>query len=369
MLSKEEHSRYNRHIILPEVGLEGQEKLKLSKVLVVGAGGLGCPVLIYLAAAGVGTIGIVDFDSVDESNLHRQILFGTGDIGKPKAEAAKIKLQEQNPHVEVEVHNTRLTSKNAIEIIDKYDIIVDGSDNFPTRYLVNDACVILKKPFVFGSIFKFEAQISTFNYEGGPTYRCLYPDPPGAGEVPNCAEIGVIGVLPGIVGSIQANEAIKMIIGIGNPLSGKLLLYDSLSNSFNQLSISPVKENFNITELIDYELFCGEVTGKTELKEMSVEELKAKLDNNEDIQIIDVREPFEYDICNLGGELIPLGEITANIDRISTVKTVVVYCHHGMRSQKAIEQLLENSCRADLFNLNGGINEWAKKIDSKMQTY
>jgi len=216
MLSKEEHSRYNRHIILPEVGLEGQEKLKLSKVLVVGAGGLGCPVLIYLAAAGVGTIGIVDFDSVDESNLHRQILFGTGDIGKPKAEAAKIKLQEQNPHVEVEVHNTRLTSKNAIEIIDKYDIIVDGSDNFPTRYLVNDACVILKKPFVFGSIFKFEAQISTFNYEGGPTYRCLYPDPPGAGEVPNCAEIGVIGVLPGIVGSIQANEAIKMIIGIAN---------------------------------------------------------------------------------------------------------------------------------------------------------
>ncbi len=369
MLSRAERSRYNRHIILPEIGLEGQEKLKGASVLVIGAGGLGCPVLIYLAAAGVGKIGIVDFDTVDESNLHRQILFGTSDVGKPKTEVAKAKLQDQNPYIDIAVFNVRLTSQNALEIIENFDVVVDGSDNFPTRYLVNDACVILKKPFVFGSIFKFEAQISTFNFDGGPTYRCLYPDPPGPGEVPNCAEIGVMGVLPGIVGSIQANEAIKIIVGVGKPLSGKLLLFDSLSNSFNELSISPVAENFNITELIDYELFCGETPAHLEIKEITVEELKSKLDNSEDIQIIDVREQDEYDLCNLGGELIPLGEIEANMGLISIKKPVVVHCHHGMRSKKAIERLLAKSCKADLYNLKGGIHNWATKIDSEMSTY
>ncbi|HHZ65136.1 MAG TPA: molybdopterin-synthase adenylyltransferase MoeB [Flavobacteriales bacterium] len=369
MLTTEEYSRYNRHIILPEIGLEGQEKLKQAKVLVIGAGGLGCPVLIYLAAAGVGTIGIVDFDIVDESNLHRQILYGTSDIGKSKVEAAKAKLQGQNPHINIIVHNSRLTSQNALDIMDDYEIIVDGSDNFPTRYLVNDACVMQKKPFVFGSIFKFEAQISTFNYDGGPTYRCLYPDPPGPGEAPSCAEIGVMGVLPGIVGSIQANEAIKIITGAGEPLSGKLLLFDALSSSFNELSISPIADNFEISELIDYKLFCGESTEEIDIKEISVEELRSRLNNAEDIQIIDVREHDEYELCNLGGELIPLGEIEEKIDHISTQKPVVVHCHHGMRSQKAIEKLLTNACKADLYNLKGGIHDWATKIDLNMPTY
>ena len=364
MLSKEELKRYNRHLILPEIGIEGQEKLKHSRVLVIGAGGLGCPILQYLTAAGVGTIGIIDFDTVDETNLQRQILFDVKDIGKPKVEVAKQKLSAQNPFINFNIYNTKLTKDNALNTFNDYDIIVDGSDNFPTRYLVNDTCVISGKPLVFGSIFKFEGQVSVFNYNGGPTYRCLFPQPPAPQDAPNCSEIGVLGVLPGIIGCLQANETIKIIAGIGKPLSGKLLVFDALTLNINIIGFSAIEDNFNITELIDYEDFCA-----TRVKEITVAELKKKLIDKEDIQIIDVREKFEYEICNLGGELIPLANIADNVDKISKAKIVIVHCHHGTRSAKAIDILIKIFPFDNLLNLKGGIHAWSLEIDKNMTTY
>jgi len=347
-LNTEEVKRYSRHIILPEIGLEGQEKLKQAKVLVIGAGGLGCPVLQYLTAAGVGTIGIIDFDRVEESNLQRQILYSVGDIGKYKAEVAKEKLSKQNPYINLTSHISHLTSSNAIEVISNYDIIVDGSDNFATRYLVNDACVFLKKPLVFGSIFKFDGQVSVFNYKDGPTYRCLYPDPPANGEVPNCAEIGVIGVLPGIIGTLQANEVIKIITGIGEVLSGRLLAFDALSVQFNTFDIVAHAENKKINKLIDYDIFCGNS------KEISAEELKQKINSKEDFQLVDVRELAEYQIKNIGGTLIPLGELAANINKLNIEKETIIHCASGVRSKKAVIFLLEKGFKK-VYNLKNGL--------------
>jgi len=365
MLSPEELKRYNRHLILKEFGREAQEKLKSSKVLVIGAGGLGCPVLQYLTAAGVGTIGIVDFDKIDESNLQRQVLYSTEDIGKPKAQVAAEKLSQQNPYIKFEVHKIKLSKDNALSIFSNYDLIIDGSDNFPTRYLVNDACVILNKPLVFGSIFKFEGQVTVFNYKHGPTYRCLFPEPPAPGEVPNCSDIGVIGVLPGMIGTIQANEAIKVIAGIGEVLSGRLFLLDALSMNTTIIKFSSVEANLRITSLSDYEEFCGLIPKK---KSLTVQELKNKIDQGDEIVLIDVREKFEYDICNLGGTLIPLNTIPNHIDKIPKDKSVVVYCHHGMRSASAIK-FLEQQGFNNLLNLEGGIHSWASEIDDQMETY
>ena len=347
-MTTEEKRRYARHIILPEIGLEGQQKLKQAKVLVVGAGGLGCPVLQYLTAAGVGTLGIIDFDTVDESNLQRQVLYSTEDIGKHKAAIAKEKLEKQNPYINLVSHVAHLTSANALEIISQYDIVVDGSDNFATRYLVNDACVILNKVLVFGSIFKFEGQVSVFNYKGGATYRCLYPEPPVEGDVPNCAEIGVLGVLPGIVGTLQATEVIKIITGIGEVLSGKLLTLDALTMQFNTFTITVNTKNKKIDKLIDYDSFCGTV------KEISVEELKQKIKSKEDFQLIDVREPKEYQLKNIGGILIPLNELEKNLDKISREKEIVVYCASGVRSKKAMTILNKNDFN-NVFNLKNGL--------------
>ena len=369
-LSKEELQRYSRQILLPEVGLQGQEKIKEAKVLVIGAGGLGCPALQYLAAAGTGTIGIVDFDLVDETNLHRQILFNTNDIGKPKALVAAQKLKMQNHLVNCQVHQEKLESSNALKIIKNYDIVIDGSDNFPTKYLVNDACVMLNKPLVFGSIFKFEAQVGVFNYKNGPTYRCLYPNPPAPGDVPNCAEVGVLGVLPGIIGCLQANECIKIITGTGVPLSGKLMLFNALTLETQLLEVKPDKANYRITELIDYQEFCkGKESRETSVNEITVHQLKEKLARGEDIQIIDVREQYEYEICNIKGNLIPLGTLERQMDRISKDKPVVVLCHHGTRSAAAINFLKEKAGFTNLVNLKGGIHSWAMEIDTEMQMY
>ena len=372
MLTDQEKQRYHRHTLLAEFGVEGQEKLKASRVLVIGAGGLGCPALQYLCAAGVGTIGIVDDDVVDISNLQRQILYSDQDIGASKAETAAQKLRIQNPLISINAHSLRLTRHNALEIISKYDLLIDGSDNFPTRYLVNDACVMLKKPFVMGSIFKFEAQIAVFNYQNGPTYRCIYPNPPKAKDVPNCSQIGVLGVLPGIVGAYQANEAIKMLTGIGQPLSGELMVMNVLTMETNKLLILLNPDNLKIGELIDYEEFCSQNKNKQEnmeLKEITATVLNRMLENDEDIQIIDVREAHEYDICNIGGELIPLATIPGNIDKISRDKTVVVHCHHGRRSANAIIHLMQNEGYSNLLNLKGGINAWSVEVDSNVSTY
>lgn len=348
MLNKEEINRYSRHILLPELGEEGQLKLKNAKVLVVGAGGLGCPVLQYLCAAGIGTIGIVDFDKVEESNLQRQVLYSTEDIGKHKAEVAKEKLAKQNPHINLITHTSYLNSSNALEIISGYNIVVDGSDNFSTRYLVNDACVILNKILVFGSIFKFEAQVSLFNYKSGPTYRCLYPEPPGYGDVPNCAEIGVLGVLPGICGTFMANEVIKIIAEIGEVLSGKLLMFNILTMRFNSIEINLVPENRNIKKLIDYDIFCGNTN------EITAFQLKQKIESKEDFQLIDVREREEYQLKNIGGILIPLGKLKENLNQIDLEKDVIVHCASGARSKKAISILQENGF-TKVYNLKNGL--------------
>lgn len=392
MLTPKELNRYSRHIILPEIGQKGQEKLKQAKVLVVGAGGLGCPVLQYLTAAGVGTIGIVDFDKVDESNLQRQILYNVEDIGKQKAETARQKLSLMNPYINFEVYDTRLDKDNTLEIFKDYEIIVDGSDNFPTRYLVNDACVILDKPLVYGSISRFEGQVSVFNFiaseakqspsvdvgfrGAGPTYRCLFPEPPNSEDVPNCAEAGVLGVLPGIIGTMQANEVIKIITGIGEPLSGKLFIFDALSFENRIINFKRVEENCKITGLIDYERFCNSnhtlikgTLNNNVMKEITVSELKEKLDNNEDITIIDVREQFEYDICNLQGVLIPMGELVNNTDKIPKDKPVIVHCRTGGRSAQAVQFLSQKHGFDNLYNLKGGIHAWAMEIDKEMATY
>ncbi|MBL4715554.1 MAG: molybdopterin-synthase adenylyltransferase MoeB [Bacteroidia bacterium] len=373
-LTKEEVSQYQRHIILPEIGKKGQEKLINAKVLVVGAGGLGCPILSYLAAAGIGTIGIIDADVVDATNLHRQVLYGKDDIGKPKVEIAKKKLSQLNPFIQINIYQERLDSSNALKIFQDYDLIADGTDNFPTRYLINDACVISDKPFVFGSIFKFEGQVSVFNFKNksgkkGPTYRCLFPEPPSPGSVPNCAEIGVMGVLPGIIGSMQANEVIKIFIGIGDVLNGKLLVYDSLTAEVNTLNFDRVEENCDISELIDYEQFCNTNQNSINMKEISVQDLKQKLDDHEDFQLIDVRESYEYDICNLNGELIPLGKIIDKADRISRDKPVIIHCKSGGRSAMAIEELEKKHSLTNLFNLKGGITAFANEIDNSITLY
>lgn len=377
--SKEELERYSRHLIIPEFNIEGQRKLKEAKVLVVGSGGLGSPLLLYLTAAGVGHIGIVDFDVVDDSNLQRQVLFGVEHVGKPKVEAAKKRLQSLNPHVKFELYNTMLTSENALEIIKGYDLVADGTDNFPTRYLVNDACVILGIPNVYASIFRFDGQVSVFNYtdkEGnkGPNYRDLFPEPPPPGLVPSCAEGGVIGVLPGIIGSLQANEVIKVLTGIGQPLAGRLFVFDALSFETRTLNIAKNKNAKPITELIDYQQFCGilpkeEQPKEEAVKEVSVQELHQLISNNEKFQLIDVREPYEYEIAQINGELIPLKYVLDKANQISKNEKVIIHCRSGKRSADAIRLLQESFGYDNLYNLKGGILAYANEIDKSLATY
>lgn len=356
--SKEELLRYNRHLILPSFGLEAQQKIKTAKVLVVGAGGLGSPLLLYLAAAGVGTIGIVDFDSVDETNLQRQVLFTVEDTGKPKVEAARNRLQSLNPHIRIIIHDTRLTSQNALEIIRDYDIVADGTDNFPTRYLVNDASVLLGKPNVYASVFRFEGQLAVFNYNNGPNYRDLHPTPPPPGLVPDCAEGGVLGVLPGIIGSLQALEIIKLITGVGETLSGKLYIFDALR--FEGKTFTIESKGAPVKELIDYEAFCG-LKKNTSMKEITVSQLLEWDKSGKEFQLIDVREPNEYDEVNIGAELIPLGTVSANADRIRKDIDVVVHCRSGVRSAKAISEL-ERKGFNNLYNLKGGILAYLDQV-------
>ncbi|HVB34412.1 MAG TPA: molybdopterin-synthase adenylyltransferase MoeB [Patescibacteria group bacterium] len=378
-LSKEEILRYSRHLIMPEVGMEGQLKLKQAKVLLIGSGGLGAPLALYLAAAGVGRLGLVDFDRVDFSNLQRQVLYGTSDVGKPKLEAARHRLADLNPTIQVDGYETQLTSENALEILRPYDIIVDGTDNFPTRYLVNDASVLLGKPNVYGSIFRFEGQVSVFGMPGGPCYRCLYPEPPPPGLVPSCAEGGVLGVLPGIVGSLQAMEVLKLILGIGNPLAGRLLLFDGLEMSFRELKLRKnpecplCGEHATIKNLIDYYEFCG-VRGEEapppdlDVAEMSVGELDQRLKRGEQIFILDVREPHEYQICNIGGYLIPLGDLPRRVQEVDSSAAIVVHCRSGVRSAKAVDFLRQAGFRR-VWNLKGGILAWSDEVDPSVPKY
>jgi len=378
-LSKEEILRYSRHLIMPEVGMDGQLKLARAKVLMIGAGGLGAPLGLYLAAAGVGRLGIVDFDVVDLTNLQRQVTFSTSDVGRPKLDAAKDRLAGLNPKIQIDTHATRLTSQNALELFRDYDIIVDGTDNFPTRYLVNDACVLLGKPNVYGSIFRFEGQATVFNYPGGPCYRCLYPEPPPPGLVPSCAEGGVLGVLPGIIGSIQAMETIKLILGTGQPLVGRLLLFDALAMNFRELrlrknpSCSICGPNRTIHELIDYEEFCGirgeETPASTAgIPEITSRELKARLDRGDDLFILDVRETHEYQICNLQGHLIPLGELTRRVHELDSSREIVAHCRSGKRSADAVQFLLQAGFRK-IWNLKGGILAWSDEVDPSVPKY
>lgn len=364
-LSEAEQRRYSRHLILDRVGVEGQLRLKNARVLVIGAGGLGCPVLQYLTAAGVGTIGIIDDDVVDESNLQRQVLYGMDDVGTPKTEAAVRRLSNLNPHVRFVTWSVRLSAANAPDILRDFDIIVDGSDNFPTRYLVNDVCVLLGKPLVFGSIFTFEGQVAVFNYRGGPTYRCLYPEPPAPGDVPSCAEAGVLGVLPGIIGSLQANEVLKIVTGIGDVLSGRLFLVDALTLATTVLSVHR-SAAADVTTLTNYEELCGLPPS---VPTISVRELRSRLDRGEQLCIVDVREPAEYEICNLGGILVPLGELAQRIDEIPAEGTVVIHCHKGMRSAQAVHLLSTRYGMSHAVSLEGGIAQWALDIDGTMRQY
>lgn len=374
-LSPKEKARYARHIAIPEFGLQGQQKLKDSQVLVIGSGGLGSPALLYLAAAGVGHIGIVDFDIVDESNLQRQVLFNVNDIGKSKAFMAKEKLEALNPHVQITIHEVRLEKENARELVKQYDIVADGTDNFPTRYLVNDACVLEGKPNVYASIFQFEGQVSVFNYlyeDGtrGPNYRDMFPEPPPPGLVPNCAEGGVLGVLPGIIGSMQASEVIKVITGVGEPLAGRLFLFDAASFTTRILKVRK-NPNTKIEGLINYDEFCGISTDKElkEVKEVTVQELDNLLKNKVDFQLIDVREPYEYEIANLDGELLPSTTIITFAHKISRDKKVIIHCRSGVRSAKAIQDLENQFGFDNLFNLKGGILAWSREIDNSVPTY
>jgi adenylyltransferase/sulfurtransferase len=379
-LSNDEILRYSRHLIMPEVGMEGQQKLKAAKVLCIGAGGLGSPLALYLTAAGVGTLGIVDFDVVDYTNLQRQIIHTTADVGRKKLDSAADKLKAINPFLNLRTFDTRLTSANALELFREFDIVADGTDNFPTRYLVNDACVLSGKPNVYGSIFRFEGQASVFATEDGPCYRCLYPEPPPPGLVPSCAEGGVLGILPGLVGVIQATETIKLILGQGDSLVGRLLLIDALGMKFRELKLRrnpdcPVcGTHRTITKLIDYEEFCG-IRGQeapaapaVETTDLSVEELKRKLDAKADIFILDVREPHEYQICNLGGYLIPLGDLPKRVGELDSSREIVAHCKMGGRSAKAIA-FLKQAGFAKVHNLTGGITAWAERIDPKMPKY
>jgi len=379
-LSNEEISRYSRHLIMPEVALDGQKQLKQAKVLTVGTGGLGSPLAMYLAAAGIGTIGIVDFDVVDESNLQRQILHGTSDVGRPKVESARDRIKDINPNVNVVVHEEALTSENALDILRDYDVIVDGTDNFPTRYLVNDACVLLGKPNVYGSIFRFEGQASVFWAEEGPCYRCLYPEPPPPGLVPSCAEGGVLGILPGAIGTIQATETVKLILGIGEPLIGRLMLYDALGMSFREMKLRkdpncPVcGENPTVTELIDYQEFCGipqaaAAEQANGVPEISVSDLKGKLDRGEDVFVLDVREPHEYEVANIGAKLIPLGELPERLVEVeNNGGEVAVYCRSGVRSADAV-RLMQEAGFGKVYNVKGGILAWSDEIDPSVPKY
>ena len=377
-LSNEEVQRYSRHLIMPEVGMDGQRKLKAARVLCIGAGGLGSPATMYLAAAGVGQLGIVDFDVVDYSNLQRQILHGTPDVGRPKLQSAKDRLHAINPGVHVETYETALSSQNALRLFESYDVIVDGTDNFPTRYLVNDACVLLGKPNAYGSIFRFEGQASVFAMQDGPCYRCLYPAPPPPGLVPSCAEGGVLGVLPGIIGTIQATEAIKILIGIGEPLVGRFLIFDALRMRFRELKLRrdpdcPVcGDRPTVRELIDYEQFCG-VTAVPQtgapLEETSVEGLKTRLDSEDDLLLLDVREPQEYQICAIpGSTLIPLGELPGRLAELEGRRNIVVHCKSGVRSAKAVK-LLREAGFSDTVNLKGGILAWIDRVDPSLPKY
>jgi len=378
-LTHDEVKRYSRHLIMPEVGMSGQKKLKKASVLCVGAGGLGSPLAFYLTAAGVGRIGIVDFDVVDFSNLQRQILHTTDDVGRPKLDSAQEKLVALNPNVNVELHETRLTSENALQLFEKYDIIVDGTDNFPTRYLVNDACVLTGKPNVYGSIFRFEGQASIFATSEGPCYRCLYPEPPPPGLVPSCAEGGVLGILPGLVGLVQATEVIKLILEKGNSLVGRLLLFDALGMKFRELKLKkdpecPVcGENATIKALIDYEEFCGigpEVEeSPTGIDEVTAKELKEELDQGQDPYILDVRNPVEYEISRIeGSHLIPLDQLLNRLNELDSARDIVAHCRTGARSAKAIEMLQEAGFRK-LRNLKGGVLAWADDVDPTMAKY
>jgi sulfur-carrier protein adenylyltransferase/sulfurtransferase len=378
-LSKEEVMRYSRHLIMPEVGMDGQLKLKQAKVLCIGTGGLGAPLGLYLAAAGVGRIGLVDFDVVDSTNLQRQVLFGTSDVGRPKITAAADRLRNLNPDIQIDTFETHLSSENALDILKDYDIVVDGTDNFPTRYLVNDACVILGKPNVYGSIFRFEGQITIFGYPDGPCYRCLYPEPPPPGLVPSCAEGGVLGVLPGIVGTIQAAETLKLIIGKGDPLVGRLLLFDALAMKFRELKLRknpdcPVCGTHpTVTKLIDYAEFCG-IRGEeapvtaTNLPEITPRELKSRLDRGDDLYILDVREPHEYQICNLNGHLIPLGELSRRVHELDSSREIVAHCRSGKRSADAV-QFLQKAGFRKIWNLKGGILAWSDEVDPAVPKY
>ena len=378
-LSRDEILRYSRHLIMPEVGMDGQLKLKQARVLMIGAGGLGAPLGLYLAAAGVGHLGIVDFDTVDFTNLQRQVTFSTTDVGRPKAEAAKERLAAINPTIEITTHEARLTSENALNLFKDYDIIVDGTDNFPTRYLVNDACVLLGKPNVYGSIFRFEGQVSIFGAPNGPCYRCLYPEPPPPGLVPSCAEGGVLGVLPGIVGSLQAVETIKLILGAGDPLVGRLLLFDALGMKFRELKLKKNPDcplcgtNPTITKLIDYVEFCG-IRGEeapaavTTVPEITPKELKQRLDRGDDIFILDVREPHEYQICNINGYLLPLGDLPRRVNELDSSREIVAQCRSGKRSGEAAEFLRKAGFRK-IWNLKGGILAWSDDVDPSMPKY
>jgi len=381
-LNKEEYERYARHIILPEVGLEGQKRIKAASVLCVGTGGLGSPLLLYLAASGIGRIGIVDFDIVDASNLQRQIIHGTSWVGKPKIESAKNRILEINPACQVDLYETRLSAENALSILEPYDIVIDGTDNFPTRYLVNDACVLLNKPNVYGSIFRFEGQATVFNYEGGPNYRDLYPEPPPPGMVPSCAEGGVLGVLPGIIGTIQATEAIKIILGAKNTLNGRLLLFNAWEMKFRELKLRPNPVRPVIEKLIDYEQFCGipqakaeETKEANELQEMTVTELKALLDSSaDDYVLIDVRNPNEYQIAQIPqAVLIPLpdiedGEGVAKVKELVAGKArLIAHCKLGGRSAKALQILKQAGIEG--INVKGGISAWSKEVDSSVPEY
>lgn len=373
MLNKEEIARYSRHLLLPEIGITGQEKIKAARVLVIGAGGLGCPALLYLTAMGVGEIGIVDFDKVEESNLQRQILFSVEDIGKLKAEAAASKLSKQNPFVKITSYPFRVDNQNALDLFSAYDLIIDGTDNFASRYLVNDACVLLNKPLVYGSIHKFEGQVSVLNYtdrsgETGPTYRCIFPTPPKSGSVPNCSEIGVLGILPGIIGTLQATEAIKLITGIGEPLSGKLLLFNALSMNFPIIQITRTNDWINVApknkeEFVktDYDYFCADKTAESFINSISVNELKHIIESHSEVTLLDVREPLEQpQLKELIDLQIPLGNISANTNLISKDKKVIVFCKSGSRSKRAIEILEKDFGYTNLYNLEGGIMEWLK---------
>jgi molybdopterin/thiamine biosynthesis adenylyltransferase/rhodanese-related sulfurtransferase len=379
-LAQDELLRYSRHLMLPDVGVGGQEKLKAARVLLIGAGGLGSPAALYLAAAGVGTIGLVDFDNVDVTNLQRQILHGTKDVGRPKLVSARERLGDVNPHVRLETHETALTSQNALELLRQYDLVVDGTDNFATRYLVNDACVILGKPNVYGSIFRFEGQASVFALEGGPCYRCLFPEPPPPGLVPSCAEGGVLGVLPGLVGTIQATEAIKLILGVGEPLVGRLLLVDTLGMEFRTVTVRkdpacPACGTREIRELIDYEQFCGVRAAEAEPRavagfvEITPRELGARLSRGEEVQLIDVREPFEWDIVRIpGARLVPLATLPEVAETLDRDREIVVYCKGGARSRAAASHLADAGFRR-VVNLAGGVLRWRDEVDPALPRY